>query len=99
MLWSEPLCIRERYVDHSKSSEIILTVLLSHHITLSNRAVNVTKPDVVTLVGRLTQPILDMLWSEPFCVRKNIVETFKTHEIALTILLLHHFTSRTGQCT
>ena len=76
-----------------KRTEIAVTVLLSHHLTFSNRAVNVTKPDVVTSVGGLSQPILDLGWSEPCCVvRKRYVRPFKTHEMTLTVLLLHHFT-------
>ena len=53
-----------------------------------------TNPVLITLIGGLSQPsILDMLWSEPFCVlRKKIVHPFKPHEIALTDLLLYHFT-------
>ena len=92
MLWSEPFYIRKRYVRSFKLTEITLTVLVLHHLTFSNRVVNVTKPDVVTSVGYLSQPILDMLWSEPCCVRKRIVKLFKCHEIALTVRLLHHFT-------
>ena len=92
MLWSEPFCICKLYVRLFKRTEIALTVLLLHPFTLSKRAVNVTKPDVVTLVGRLSPPILDMLWSEPFCIREMYVDHSNSSEIILTVLLLHHFT-------
>ena len=83
MLWSEPCCVRKRIVQPFKPHEIALTVLLLHHFTFSNRAVYVIKPIVIASVGGLSQFLLDMLWSESFCVRKRYVRPLKLTEIAV----------------
>ena len=68
MLWSVPFCVRKGYVQSFKRTETALTVLLLYHFTFSNRTLYVTNPVGITSVGGLSQFLLDMLWSEPFCI-------------------------------
>ena len=97
MLWSELFCIRERSAWPFRSTEIALAVLVLHHFMFSNRTVYLINQVLITLSGWLTQPILDMLWSEPFCVRKVIAQSFRPREIAaLPFFVLHNFTFSNG---
>ena len=92
MLWSRRFYVCKRNSQPLKQHEITLTVLLLHHFRFFNRAVYVTNPVGITSVSGLSQPILDMVWSEPFCIPNRYAWLFKLTEIALTVLVLHHLT-------
>ena len=74
-----------------KLTEIALTVLVLHHLMFSNLTMDVTNPVFITSVVYMSQPTLDMLWSVPFYVCKRYAQPLNRPKIALTVLLLHHF--------
>ena len=89
MLRSVPFYVCKRNEQPLNRPKIALTVLLLHHFTLSTWAVYVINLVGITSVGGLSQSILDMGWSEPFCVRKRIAQPFKHPKIDRTVLVLH----------
>ena len=87
----------KRLQNHSTDPKSLLTFSFCT-ILLSNRAVYVVNPVGITSVGGLSKPILDMGWSEPFCIRGRYAWLFKPINIALTVLVLHHLMVLESYC-